>query len=361
MHNPNTFCIIMAGGLGSRFWPLSKLKKPKQFIDLLGTGETLIQLTYRRMTMICAPENIFVITIDQYFDLTKEQLPELPEEQILAEPARRNTAACIAYANEHIKRRNGDANIIVTPADHLITKENTFIEVLLKGLKFVSDKDALLTIGIKPNRPETDYGYIQIEATPELCEITQVKNFTEKPNLELAELFLSTNEFYWNSGIFIWSLNSITKAFEKHLQETQELFKGYNPDANTAQRKKDIDTIYSGCKNVSIDYGILEKADNVFVFCADFGWSDLGTWKTLFENSPKSSEGNILSNNNTILYDTQDTIIKTNPDKITAIQGLEGYIVVETKEALLICKKEEEAKIRQIVNDIKFKKGNEYL
>lgn len=356
--NKNHFCIIMAGGLSNRFWPLSKTAKPKQFIDILGMGKTPLQQTYERMTSIYPQKNIFIVTSEEFKDITKTQIPTIAKDQIILEPTRRNTAPCIAMANEHIKSINPDALITVTPADHLITNEENYKKVILEGLEFVKDKDILLTIGIKPTRAETDYGYIQV-SDPNCKEtITQIKNFTEKPNQELANFFLQTDEFYWNSGIFMWSLTSITKAFYKYLPETIELFEGYQPSTTNSTI---ISEIYSGCKNISIDYGIIEKAENVYVYKADFGWTDIGTWKSLYENHQKSAEGNVTNNSNILTYDTTDSIIISQCNKITAIQGLEGYIVIETKDALLICKRAEEGRLRQIVNDIKFKKGDKFI
>lgn len=352
--NKNHFCIIMAGGLGGRFWPLSTTEKPKQFLDLTGTGRTLIQLTYQRMASICPKENIFIVTCELFRPLIKEQVPDIKDDRVLYEPTRRNTAPCIAYANEYIKELNSEAQIIVTPADHLILNEELYRQAIWEGLEYTKNKDILLTIGIKPNRPETDYGYIQIADPESNKKISEVKNFTEKPTEEMAKIFLQTNEFFWNSGIFIWSLTSITNAFRNHLPETLELFESLNPKQNT----NSINNIYAGCKNISIDYGILEKADNVHVYKAKFGWSDLGTWKALFDNQQKTENQNIIKNTSTVIYDTTDCILFTNDKKTSAIQGLEGYIVVDTEDSLLICKRTEEHKIRQIVNDIKFNKGN---
>lgn len=341
----------MAGGLGSRFWPLSTTEKPKQFLDLIGIGKTLIQSTFERMSTICPQENIFIVTCELYRPLIKEQLPEIREDRVLYEPTRRNTAPCIAFANEHIKQINPKATIVVTPSDHLILNDDIFRKVIGEGLEFTQHKDILLTIGIKPNRPETDYGYIQVSDSESTNTISEVKNFTEKPSEEMAKIFIQTNEFYWNSGIFIWSLNSITKAFKKHLPESLELFESYKPEAYS---KDIISRIYSGCKNISIDYGILEKADNVHVYRATFGWSDLGTWKTLFEHQQKNTDQNIIKSANTLTYDTSECVLYTHKNKISAIQGLSEYIVVDTEDTLLICKRSEEHKIRQIVNDIKF-------
>lgn len=357
----NQFCIIMAGGIGRRFWPLSRQKMPKQFIDLLGTGATLIQQTYERMLNICPNENIYVVSGVEYKELIKKQLPELNPDNILAEPTRRNTAPCIAFANERIRSVNPNATIIVTPSDHLIFKEERFIKVLREGIDFVADKDALLTIGIKPVRPEINYGYIQIEDTLNQQGITKVKNFTEKPDAELANFFVESGEFFWNSGIYIWSLKSITSAFELYLPDIHDLFSEKQDVFGTSSEDQFINEVYAGCKNISIDYGIMEKAENVYVYCADFGWSDLGTWSSLFDNYPKTEQQNVLTHDNILTYETRNTVITTTPNKMTAIHGLDDFIVAETSDALLICKKSEEERIREIINDIKFKKGDEYI
>jgi mannose-1-phosphate guanylyltransferase len=355
------YCIIMAGGTGKHFWPLSREKAPKQYIDLLGTGQTLIQDTYERMCELCPKENIFVVTINGLFDITKEQLPEIPEDHILTEPTRRNTAPCIAYANEKIKKIDSEAQIIVTPSDHIIQNRENFYEVINKGFEFIEKNDALLTIGLKPTRPETAFGYIQIEDNSCVTDIMKVKNFTEKPNLELAEFFIESEEFLWNSGIFLWSLQSISSAFDKHLPELSELFEEFKSKFDTPQEAEAIQNIYSGCKNISIDYGILEKAENVYVYCGNFGWSDLGTWNTLYDSLPKDDSNNIINQQNIMIYESHNSIIKIPKNKIAAIQGLDGYIIVDTPDALLICKKEEEYKIRKILNDIKFKKGENHI
>ncbi len=355
----------MAGGVGSRFWPLSRSGKPKQFLDILGTGKTLLQQTFERFKNICPPENIFIVSNRDYKNIILEQLTEIKEENVLLEPMRRNTAPCIAYANYKIREKNPEANIIVAPSDHLILNEQEFIRVINQGLNFVNKNDALLTLGIKPNRPETGYGYIQINHNQKIgninCEPTKVKTFTEKPNLEMAKIFFESGEFFWNSGIFLWKLNSIMNAFDKHLSEVNELFKRGIGIYNTDEEQKFIDETYSESKNISIDYGIIEKAENVYVLCADFGWSDLGTWGSLYENSHKNEENNSVIGKNVLIYDTENTIVNMPDDKLAVIQGLKDYIVVESDGILLICKKEDEQKIRQFVKDVKIKKGENFV
>ncbi|MCF6243137.1 MAG: mannose-1-phosphate guanylyltransferase [Bacteroidales bacterium] len=363
--NSNNFCVIMAGGVGSRFWPLSRSGKPKQFLDILGTGKTLLQQTFDRFKNICPAENILIVSNRDYKSIILEQLPEIKEDNVLLEPMRRNTAPCIAYANYKIREKNPEANIIVAPSDHLILNEQEFIRVINQGLDFVSKNDALLTLGIKPNRPETGYGYIQINHNQKIgnidCEPTKVKTFTEKPNLEMAKIFFESGEFFWNSGIFLWKLNSIMDAFNKHLSEVDELFKRGIGIYNTYEEQKFIDETYSESKNISIDYGIIEKAENVYVLCADFGWSDLGTWGSLYENSHKNEENNSVIGKNVLIYDTENTIVNMPDEKLAVIQGLKDYIVVESDGILLICKKEDEQKIRQFVKDVKIKKGDSFV
>ena len=360
----NTYCVIMAGGIGSRFWPLSKTSRPKQFLDILGTGETFIQQTYRRFKKIVPRENFLIVTNLDYKALVLEQIPELTEEQVLCEPMRRNTAPCIAYACHKIKCKTNDANIIVAPSDHLITKEDVFVKELENSLRFVSQYDALVTMGITPSRPETGYGYIQINGNIKfegVNNLHKVKTFTEKPDLKMAKVFVDSGEFFWNSGIFIWSLSSILGAFEKHLPEVNELFKKGCKYYYTSEEGAFLNKAYSECPNISIDYGIMEKASNVYVLCTDFGWSDLGTWGSLWDNSEKDEEKNAVKGENVKLYDSKNCIVNMNNDKLAVIHGLDGYIVVESDNTLLICKKEEEQQIRQFVNDVRITKGDQYI
>ncbi|WP_372775019.1 mannose-1-phosphate guanylyltransferase [Mangrovibacterium sp.] len=359
----NTYCVIMAGGIGSRFWPLSKSSMPKQFLDILGTGRTFIQMTFDRFRHICPVENFIIVTNLDYKQLVLEQLPEITESQILLEPIRRNTAPCVAYASNRIKAMNPDAMMIVTPSDHLIVNEIEFQKQLQSGLRFASEQDALLTLGIPPSRPETGFGYIQIEDPIDngLGHLYKVKTFTEKPNLEMARIFLESGEFYWNSGIFIWSLKSICAAFEKHLPEVHELFKRGENRYGTEDEIFFINKTYSECQNISIDYGIMEKADNVYVLCADFGWSDVGTWGALYAQQEKNEHSNVVVGDSTFLYDTKNSIVNIPHDKIAILEGLDGYIVVETEGILLVCRKDHEQHIRQFVNDVHLQKGNKYV
>ncbi len=354
--NKSNYVIIMAGGIGSRFWPYSRTKRPKQFLDILGTGKTLIQSTYERFKNICPPENVLVVTNDMYVEMVSTQLPEIPKENILAEPLMRNTAPCIAYANAYISLKTKQANIIVSPADHLIIDTAHFEETLFESLNFAEKNKALLTLGITPTRPETGYGYIQAGEKTEKS-IHKVKTFTEKPNRELAETFLKSGEFSWNSGIFIWSLEAINDSFKVFQPKIFDEFKKLT-DFNDKQA---IENIYSSCPSISIDYGIMEHAENVFVKEVTFDWSDLGTWSALFDNSPKSANNIVCNTTNLLTYNTENTIIKSKNDKFIVLEGLKNYIFVETDEVIMVCRKSEEQKIKQFVSDIKEIKGDSIL
>ena len=356
MKNTN-YCVIMAGGIGSRFWPISTAQKPKQFLDILGVGKSLLQLTFQRFERLIPPENILVVTSIDYKDIVAEQLPEMPVENILTEPMRRNTAPCISYATCRIKSISPFANIVVTPADHLIIDDEAFSNNIKAGLSFVQNNDALLTIGIKPNRPDTGYGYIQIdEARSEDENFKRVKTFTEKPNLELAEFFLKSGEFQWNAGIFIWSLKSIDTALTRHLPEVHNLFMEGEELFGTSDEAEFIQKVYSECKTISIDYGVMEKAKNVFTLCADFKWSDLGTWKSLYENSLKDESGNVCSDSSRLVIEnTYNSIIKLPGEKTAIIKDLEEFIVIDSGESLLICKIEKEQELKESLNELKRK------
>ncbi len=360
----NNYCVIMAGGVGSRFWPLSRTNKPKQFLDILGTGRTLLQMTFDRFKTICLIENIYIVTSNIYKDTILEQLPYLAEDQILLEPARRNTAPCIAYANYKIFKKNPNANIITAPSDHLIIKEDEYKKVILEGLDFVSDKNVLLTLGIKPSRPETGYGYIQVngnKSIPDNNNIYKVKTFTEKPDKDLAKVFYKSGEFFWNAGIFIWSLKSIMQAFKTHLPDIDSLFNEGLEIYNTEKESDFISQTYYECKNISIDYGIMEKTDNTYVYQSEFGWADLGTWGSLHENSSKDVNNNSILGENIFSYELENCIVNMPKDKLVVLQGLKDMIIVESDNILLVCKKEDEQEIKQYVNDIKLKLGNKYL
>lgn len=359
------FCVIMAGGIGSRFWPYSRSKNPKQFLDILGTGRSLLQSTYDRFVQIIPKENILIVSNEDYADLILEQLPELNKEQVLLEPMRRNTAPCIAYANYRIKAITENANIVVAPSDHIILKETQFLEVVKSGFDFVEKNDALLTLGIQPSRPETGYGYIQIDGDKQNIELNnsfrKVKTFTEKPDFDLAQKFIESGDFFWNSGMFFWSLKSINEAFQSHLPDVDLLFQEGIDVYNTPEEVNFIQSAYSKCKNISIDYGVMEKAENVHVLCADIGWSDLGTWGSLYDISQKDSGLNVTKGGKSFLYDSGKNLINLPENKLAVIQGLEDFIIVDSKDVLLICKKHEEQRIKQFVNDVKLDAGDKYI
>lgn len=358
--NKNNYCVIMGGGIGSRFWPSSRESRPKQFLDFFGTGRSLLQMTFDRFKEIIPEENIFIVTNSTYADLVAKDLPELNPSQILLEPMRRNTAPCIAFASYHIKALNANANIVVAPSDHLILKEEKFLSTIEKAFQFVDENPVLLTLGIKPSRPETGYGYIQV-SDETLNDVNKVKVFTEKPNLELAKVFYESGEFVWNSGIFIWNVNSILKAFQDHLPEVNVIFEQGKDLFNTPQEYEFINKKFPTCPNISIDYGVMEKASNVYVISADFGWSDLGTWGSLHEISDKDECANAGLVGDTLFYDSSENIVTIPKGKLAVVQGLDGYVVAEADNVLLICKKEEEQRIRQFVTDAKLKFGEKYI
>ncbi len=355
----NNYCIIMAGGVGSRFWPFSRTNKPKQFLDFLGTGRSLLQMTFERFRGLIPTENIYIVSNQAYRDLILEQLPELKPEQVLLEPLRRNTAPCIAYAVHKIKARTDKATILVVPSDHLITNEDVYVRVLREGLTFAQNNNALFTLGLKPTRPETGYGYIQIDEGGGL--LRKVKTFTEKPNLEMAKIFVSSGEFYWNSGMFLWNLDAILEAFNTYLPEVAEKFAAGAAVYNTDEEQAFVNKVYSLCPNISIDYGIMEKAKNVYVMMADFGWSDLGTWGSLYELADKDEVGNATLHGESQLYNCQNNLIVLPSGKVAVVQDLDNYLVAEEGNVLLICKKDEEHKLRQYFNDVEARLGKDFV
>lgn len=360
----NNYCIIMAGGTGTKFWPLSRNSKPKQFIDILNTGQPLIKQTYFRFKKIFPEENIYIITNKTYEKQLKLILPEINPRNIMLEPTKKNTAPCVAYAINKIEAINPDATVLVSPCDHIIKNEDAFIEIVNAALKAASKNPWLITLGIQPDIINTEYGYIQYlenHVYQEDSRCKKVKTFTEKPEYEMAKQFIQSGEFLWNSGIFVWSLEAINKAFEKYLPEVYYIFKEGTDKYNTPSEEAFISKAYSLCRNISLDYGILEKAENVYVFHADFGWSDLGTWNSLYEIRKKDYKGNAYTGKNVFLYDTEKCIINMPDEKLVVLQGLEDFIVIESDNILLICKKTEEQKIKQFVNDIKIEKGEQYI
>ena len=354
----STYCVIMAGGVGTRFWPKSRKSNPKQFLDILGTGKSFIRATYERFLPLVPSENFLVVTNQSYKDLVLEHIPELKEDQVLCEPIGRNTAPCIAYAAYRLKKSDPDAQMIVTPADHLVLNETEFHSTISECLEFVANSDALMTVGIKPTRPETGYGYIQ-KSNSDL--ISRVKCFTEKPNLELAQTFVECGEFFWNSGIFIWKVKSIVDAFEKFLPEHHALFSSIIDSLGTSQESEAIAQVFSECKSISIDYGVMEKAENVYVRCSDFGWSDVGTWGSVYQLTRKDAYANARSHDGCYLYDTRNSIISIPKDKIAVVNGLKDYIIVDTDDVLLICPRSEEQIIKKYIDDVKYDKGDKYI
>ena len=356
----NRYCVIMAGGVGSRFWPMSTKKFPKQFQDILGVGRTMIQQTYDRIAQLVARENIFVITNSEYLDLTCEQLPNIPKENIVGEPLVKNTAACNLYMVKKISQLNANAQIAVLPSDHLILKEQVFLNKIDVAFQLVAEKDILVTLGITPTRPDTGYGYIQFEEKKTETYF-KVKTFTEKPNLEIAKSFLESGDFLWNAGIFIWSAKSIISSFEKYLSDMAQEFD--QCEYNTNGEKKCIEIIYPKVEKISIDNGILEKAKNVFVIPADLGWSDLGTWTSVYENANKDENHNSIHSKYVLSYHSHGNVIRVkNKNKAVIIDGLKDYIVVDTDKALLICPKDNDQMIKDYVSDLRtWKKGEKFM
>ena len=342
--------VIMAGGVGSRFWPMSTAEKPKQFIDVLGTGKTLLQLTVERFGQLVPAENVWVVTNEKYADIVAEQLPDMPRQNILCEPCRRNTAPCIAYVSWRIKSKDPKANIVVTPSDHIVMNVQEFQRVVADCLTFTEDSDAIVTLGMKPTRPETGYGYIQADlSAPSLRnkEIFRVDSFREKPDLETAKHYISKNNYFWNAGIFIWNVSTIVNAFRIYQPAMAKLFESLLPIYGTAQEQEKIDQLFPECENISVDYAIMEKAEEIFVCPADFGWSDLGTWGSLHQQTKKDLYGNACIGQDINVFETHNCMIHTTQEKKVVIQGLDGYIVAENDDTLLICKLSEEQRIKQ--------------
>lgn len=351
--NKNYYAVIMAGGVGSRFWPVSTPENPKQFHDMLGTGRSLIQNTYDRLEKIIPIENILIATNEKYKDLVLEHLPKLSSNQLLLEPTMRNTAPCILYSALKIKDLNEDAIMIVAPSDHFIEDEKEFVKNVETAFKACEDQDILMTLGIKPSGPNTGYGYIQFEKSNR--EIKKVKNFTEKPDIETARLFIEQGDYLWNAGIFIWNVKSILNSFEKNQKEMCSIFDKGNKLWNTDKEMDFINKNYAKAENISIDYGIMEGANNVYVLPVDFGWNDLGTWGSLFEKLEKDKDNNAIVNAKTLCIDAKENIIRTQKNKKVIVQGLSDYIIVETDSTILIYPKSQEQNIKQIASEVKNK------
>lgn len=359
--NKHHYVAIMAGGIGSRFWPMSRTDFPKQFLDILGTGKTLIQQTFERYKKLVPVENIYIVTAQEYVDIVKTQLPEVAEENILAEPSRKNTAPCIAYIAFKLFKKDPKALMVAAPADNLVLETDEFVKTAKKALNFVDSINALVTIGIKPTYPNTGYGYIQYDTTETAPDLYKVKTFTEKPNEELAKTFIASGDFLWNAGIFTWKVKNILAAFEKYLPEIYEAFAAEQDKFNTPEEKEAVENIYPQCTNISVDFGIMEKADNVYLIPASFSWSDLGTWNSAWENKDKDYFGNAVVGKKVMAVDAKNCIVHVPDNKLVLLQGLDEFIVVDTKDVLLICKKEKEQEIKDYVAEVKRNMGEKYL
>ncbi len=356
----NNYCVIMGGGIGSRFWPFSRENRPKQFLDFFGTGRSLLQMTVDRFEKIIPREHIYIVTNRRYVRLVKEQLPFLADDQILAEPARRNTAPCIAYASYRIKACCPQANIVVVPSDQLVLKEYEFLEAVRKSLDFVANHRALVTLGAKPTRPETGYGYIQSSDLHQ-GDFVKVKTFTEKPNRELAQVFMESGEFFWNTGLFVWNVDTILEAIRRHLPDISARFDIGPEKFNTPAEEAFIEEHFPFCPSISIDYGVMEKADNVYMLCVDFGWADLGTWGSIFDIAPRDAANNAVLKTRAMLYEAEDNIIALEDHhRLAIVQGLKDYIVVESGNVLLICRKNDEQRIKQFMADAQIRFGEEF-
>ena len=354
MAQSNNHLVIMAGGVGSRFWPMSTTGHPKQFIDVLGVGRTLLQLTYDRFSGVVPSDNVWVVTNQKYVDLVHEQLPEMPLNHILSEPCRRNTAPCIASVSWRIKKENPKANIVVSPSDHVVMDNTEFRRVVTNCMKFTAETDAIVTLGMKPTRPETGYGYIQADlstASARNKEIYRVDHFREKPDLETAERYIQQNNFFWNAGIFIWSASTIVNAFRIYQPSVARIFEQIMNVLGTSEEQRVIDEVYPECENISVDYAIMERAEEIFVCPASFGWSDLGTWGSLMAQSQRDLYGNAIIGNEIHLFDSRNCIVHTTEERKVVIQGLDGYIVAEQGGKLLICKLSEEQRLKQFTGE----------
>ncbi len=353
----NKYCVIMAGGIGSRFWPKSRKSMPKQFLDILGSGKSFIRHTFERFLPTIPIENFLVVTNRSYRDLVLEHIPELKPDQVLCEPIGRNTAPCICYAAYSLLNKNPDAQMVVTPADHFVSDEPGLRNIIDECFEFAAESGSLMTVGVRPSRPETGYGYIQVsDSNP----ISRVKCFTEKPNLELAQTFVQSGEFFWNSGIFVWNAGDIVAAVERHLPEHHELFNSIMEDYGTPNEVAAIEKVFSECRAISIDYGVMEQAENVYVRVGEFGWSDVGTWGSVYQHSQMDQDGN-AAGENSFLYDTKGTLVSLPADKLAVVVGLTDYIVVDTDDALMICPTSEEQNIKKFIDDVKYSKGDKFI
>lgn len=361
MANSKYYCVIMGGGVGSRFWPMSREHRPKQFIDVFATGRSLLQMTYDRFVRFVPKENILVVTHHAYRDLTLEQLPELKPDQILLEPMRRNTAPCISYASLHIASRCADANVVVSPADHLILNVDAFQSSVTDALGYVERHADLVTLGVRPSRPDTGYGYIQMSPQRTEGEFYRVKTFTEKPTLEVAEAFVSSREFLWNSGMFVWNVQTILRELDLHLPDLQSVLTEGASLYGTAQEQSFVNEAYGRCPKVSIDYGLMEKADCVTVLPVDFGWADLGTWGSVYALKDKDETGNVTLRGKAHYYEANGNIVSLeDEDSLVLIQGLEDCIIAHSEKALLICKRSEEQRVKDFLTIVSDKHSGQF-
>lgn len=363
MKNENRYCVIMCGGVGSRFWPFSRQDMPKQFLDFFGTGRSLLQMTVERISPLVDIRNILLVTNAAYEGILREQLPDIPAENILLEPARRNTAPCVCWAANHIYARNPKASIVTLPSDHMIIREEAFLKAIEEGFGFVETHDALLTLGIRPSNPHTGYGYIQEgEKSTDYPDISKVKSFTEKPDLNMARMFVESGEFLWNSGMFLWKAETVLKSFEKYAPEIYQTLAAPADVYDSPKKEQEfIAGAFPSCTNISVDYAIMERAYNVFVEKVDFGWSDLGSWKALYDVSPRNAEGNVTQGCNVLAQDCHNSIFAVKGDKIIVAAGLSDYVVADNGNALLIFPKKDEEKLRNIVNEIKNRFGDNFI
>lgn len=361
MLKKNNYVVILAGGIGSRFWPRSRQQNPKQFLDILGVGQSLIQMTFERLKKVCYPENIYVVTHQNYTEDVKKHLPDLAHSNIISEPYRKNTGPSALYISKKIASINEKANIMLCPADHLILNEEQFIDTAFQAFKFSEENEALLTLGIKPLRPDTGYGYIQFFHDDLDIPIRKVKTFTEKPILEIAESFIASGDFLWNSGIFFWNTKTILPLFREYMPEINELFIKADFSLTEEEETAALDIIYQKSASISIDHGLLEKAPNVFVMPSNFGWSDLGTWESAYQNSNKDYLDNAVHGKNVVVFDTSGSLIQAPDKKLVVVQGLEKYIVIDTEEILLICERNKEQEIKNYVAEIKRLKGDQFI
>ncbi len=352
MSKENTYVAIMAGGVGSRFWPASREERPKQFLDILGVGKSLIRLTFERFLKLCPVEHIFIVTNKRYAGLVKEHLPELGDNQILMEPSRNNTAPCIAYTAFKLQALDPQANLVVAPSDHIILKEEAFIDTLQRGLAFTAQRDALLTLGIQPTRPDTGYGYIEVGQEASGDGPQKVDAFREKPDRATAEEYLAQGNYYWNAGIFVWRVESLLRAFERQAGEIYRILGEGADHYNTAGEQAFIDRVYPTTPSISVDYAIMEKADNVYTIPSDFGWSDLGTWASLYAESPKNEAGNVLQGNRIHTVDTKGSLLRAPGDKLLVVGGLEDYIIVDEGDVLLIWPKSREQEVKRVAGEV---------